>query len=385
MINIIGKYLLMAAVFGITAALSGLSAAAWGRLISAEDTVKFCLKQPVTVSEALEAAEQNQQIKEAFQQGKTETGQPLDFCIWGREEDVLLTNGNLSGQAQADAILLCGNPELVFGDSRLPAPEDTEGCLTDEKTAWELFGSLDVVGKEITCQEKTYTIRKVIAGQEPFIAFQVNHLSEKGQKKSFQDSKTDVTAGSTEGKRGQEELLDRMEVSLPEHVSAGDLPSICMSQLGISPEILDLELLRGIGGACLLLAPVTVSIFFARYLWRQYRAENSLPEKAAAAGCCLLLGVLLVFFLKNQVHIPDAYIPSRWSEFSFWSNLWKEKTDGIKLLVQMPKSEPDIQWMKDFARTAVLGLLAEVSVVISGTFYFAGKGRGQQKETQKKT
>lgn len=65
--NKIRTYLLMTAVSGITGVLLYLSALGQGSLLSAGDSVKFYLKQPVTVAEALAAAEQNQQIKEEVQ------------------------------------------------------------------------------------------------------------------------------------------------------------------------------------------------------------------------------------------------------------------------------------------------------------------------------
>ncbi len=379
--NKIRTYLLMTAVSGITGVLLYLSALGQGGLLSAGDSVKFYLKQPVTVAEALAAAEQNQQIKEEVQQGKAEQGQPLDFCIWGRQEDVPVANENLSRQAKADVVFLCGNPELLFADSRIPAQEDTEGCLIDEKTAWELFGSTQVAGKEVTCQKKSYTIRKVIAGEEPFIAVQVSSQSGAGQKKAAQEAEMDVPAAPAGSSGEQENRMNRMEVRLPEDTSVEDLQLVCMSRYGFSPEVLDMELLAGMGGACLLLAPVTFCIFFGGYLYRLCRNQESVPGKAGAAGACLGLAVLLLAFLKHQVHIPDAYIPTRWSEFSFWSNLWKDKTEGIRLLMQIPKSGLDSRWMKGFAQAAACGLLAEGLVAACGIFF--GRKHISRADTQK--
>lgn len=356
----IGRYLIIAAFIGMGMVLLWMSAAAWGSMVLEKDNLRFCLEQPVTISEALAAARQNQDVKEKYQLGETETAKPLDFCIWGQKEDMVLSNEALSRRVQVHGIFLCGNPKLLFSDSRVPVLEDKNGCLIDEETAWELFGSSQVAGKEISCEGKTYIIRNVVTGREKIIAFQVD--GETGEKKSEETGQTEDLGGNFE----QEEKLDRITVQRPEDVSVNDLELIWNSQYGLDVQLLDLELLRGIGGACLLLAPVTVCVFFGVYLYQQYRKQEAFPGKAAAAGAGLLLAVLLLLFLKSQVRIPDEYIPTRWSEFSFWTDLWKQKTAGMKLLLQISKAEPDTEWMSSFMRTLLCGILAELFFAAGG-------------------
>lgn len=81
--------------------------------------------------------------------------------------------------------------------------------------------------------------------------------------------------------------------------------------------------------------------------------------KAAMLGACMLLAVISFLFLKSQVRIPEDYIPSRWSDFAFWSGLWREKLEALKFLVGMEKAGLDYGWAYGFLKAAGCGFLAE--------------------------
>ena len=78
------------------------------------------------------------------------------------------------------------------------------------------------------------------------------------------------------------------------------------------------------------------------------------------AGALILLAAVTFRFLKGQIRISEDYIPSRWSDFSFWSSLWQEKADAVKFLVGMEKTELDNRWAYGFLKAAGCGLLAEI-------------------------
>lgn len=352
-----------------------LSASAWGGLVWAKDKVQFYLEQPVSIREAQEVIKQDQ---------KTEEKALPEFCLWGQKKDVMLTNENLSRSTQANAVLLCGNPEVLFADCRVPVREDSQGCLVDEQTAWELFGSSQAVGKELSYEGQPYTIRKVISGKEKIIAFQVSDDSVSGE-------------GDQENeKQGNADALSRITVQKPEGTSIQELASLWEYQYGISVRILDMELLRGMSGVCVLLFPVTVCIFFWRYLygiadqiplilkkenpWRQIQQETRpgkrlqhkfvLPDgrlpKVLKGAASLLMVMVVLWLLGRWVRIPADYIPTRWSDFSFWTGLWKEKADGMKFLLEIPKADLDYEWVTGFFKSVGCGLWAEGLLVLSG-------------------
>lgn len=349
-----GKNIWKIAGIAVTAALAMilfyLSAAAWGGLVFTRNHVLFYLEQPLSFGEAKEVIEKNQKIKERSSQGETEEKVLPGFCIWGQKKDVSLTNKNLSRSTQANAVLFCGNPELLFEDCRVPVKEDKQGCLIDEQTAWELFGSSQAAGKELSYEGQSYIIRKVITSKEKVIAFQVSAASESGGEEQ--------ETGAQE--QTKDNILNRITMYKPQDSSIRELSSLWDYQYGICVRILDMELLRGISGFCVLLFPVTVCIFFWRYL---HGTVRKFPAKVIVS---LLMLIVLLCLLGSWVKLPADYIPTRWSDFSFWTGLWKEKTEGMKSLLGMPKADLDHKWITWFYQSVGCGLLAEAFLVMTG-------------------
>lgn len=386
-----------------------ISASAKGGLSWTKNYRMLYLEQPVTRKEAIAAMEQNEQEKEEYRQAEREKSDNsqlsndnrtsedsqlsndnqisengdskeevlLDFCIWGQKEEVTLTNENLSRTAQADVILFCGNPELVFTDGELIGFGEKEGCMIDVQTAWELFGSSNVTGKEIVCGGETYIIRKVIESSERIVAVSA-YQSDTADSNRMGQSDQEETQGFWD------DVLNRITVRKPEQLSLNETELKLSSRYNLGGKGLDMELLRGISGGVLLLFPIMLCMFFWRYLY--YLACESLGEGhrtqanswditvkkcsrilPEAVVSLLVLG-LLVLFLRKQIQIPGDYIPTRWSEFSFWTELWQTKKEALCFLLQMKKSSPDVTWMISFCKSLGYGMAANLFYIFLDLF-----------------
>ncbi|MCI9647080.1 MAG: hypothetical protein HFH40_09820 [Lachnospiraceae bacterium] len=369
-----GKYAKHLAAVGflvLAMVLLYLSAAAWGSL--ALGKVMFHLESPISISEGVEVMDRAEEDSEDAEEGR----QLLPaFCIWGQKEGIAVENKNLSRTSTADAILLCGEPGLVFEGCQLPIWGDGQGCIISEDTAWELFGSSQVVGKEVSCRGTSYVVRQVLPIQGNMIAFQLGQRSAAaGERQGDPSGSPSRQSGSSFGQGNQvysggssgqgsqvwaEEQLDRITLKSEEGISKRTLEGTLGMQYGLSVQLLDIELLGGISGACMLFAPVTICVFFAALICRQYKKQKTRPGKAWMAGALILLAAVTFLFLKGQIRISEDYIPSRWSDFSFWSSLWQEKADAVKFLVGMEKTELDNRWAYGFLKAAGCGLLAEI-------------------------
>ncbi len=353
-----GKYLITAGIAGMALCLFYLSAAAWGGMIWSKDQVMLYLEQPVSSMEAEDVSKKNQEFLQQIKRGKEVQVLP-EFCIWGQKEHVKLTNENLSRTILANAIFLCGSPELLFADCWVPVREDLQGCVLDEEAAFELFGSLEVVGKKVSFEGDTYIIRDIISGKGKIIAFQV------GARRTG-----NADTMSNNGQRqpsGQETecVLSRITMRKPEGQSTSELQAAWMNQFGLSATILDMELLRGIGGGCVLLVPVTICVFFWVSLFFQYRKQDKLPGNAVFVILGLCLAILICFLLERWIRIPEDYIPTQWSEFSFWTDLWDRKIKMLKLLLQIPKTSLDHGWISNFFQMLGCGFFAEFILIIA--------------------
>lgn len=368
--KIYAKYLIIAVAAVLGMILFYLSASAWGHFVFATDRSLLYLKQPLSVSEASEIEQKIEEDEKERALEENETEEMPKFCIWGQKEKETITNEDLSRSIQTDVVLFCGNPELLFEDCRVPARRDSQGCLIDEGTAWELFGSANVEGKEISYQGKSYTIRKVIPGKEKIFALQICSLVEHETAKDGLSPEGGMLKDRQPDETKEDIVLNRLTMQKPEEKTQQDMALMWENQYGLSVTVLDVELLKGIGGFCVLLVPVTSCICFLCYLFCQYRQQKRPVWKAVVAALGFTLAVSFFLLLKEQINIPDDYIPTRWSDFSFWTELWKQKQEAIRLLFQMPKTDLDIAWLESFGRTLGYGLLAEIFLLTSCIYGF---------------
>lgn len=368
------RYVAIIVAMGTGCFLFYWSAAFWGGLLQVKDQVQFYLEQPISGQKALEILEQGREETASSEQEESEL--LYEFCIWGEKDQVTLTNDNLSKSIQADTILFCGNIELLFEDCRVPVMGDARGCLVDEQTAWELFGDGQIAGKEISCEGTKYIIRKVIPGKEKIAVFFAGGTTER---MSDMDG-----AGQEERDQRGDNCLDRITILQSGEISLNDLKSAWISRYGVSVQLLDLQFLRGVSGFFVLLVPVTIFLLVLRSFYRQYKRQQEWLWKAVLATASLMLAVLVLFFLKAWVQIPYDYIPEKWSDFSFWTELWKEKQESMRYLIQMQKSILDLKWISSFFKCVVLGILAEVFLVIlaapvTNIFVWINYGRNNKK------
>ena len=117
-----------------------------------------------------------------------------------------------------------------------------------------------------------------------------------------------------------------------------DLKSALYSRYGVTATLLDVQLLRGISGFFVLLVPVIVCRIVLRKFYQHYQMQQEQIWKMATAAAALVLLVLAVLFIRQWVQIPYDYIPEKWSDFTFWTELWKEKTDSMEYLMKIEKS-----------------------------------------------
>lgn len=144
-----------------------------------------------------------------------------------------------------------------------------------------------------------------------------------------------------------------------------DLQSLLYSRYGVAAILLDLQLLRGISGFFVLLVPVMVCVFVLQNFYKSYQKQQEWIWKAVMAAAALVLLILALLFIRQWVQIPYDYIPEKWSDFTFWTELWKEKADGMEYLMKIQKSILDLEWMNSFFMSIIWGVLA-------GTFFVAG-------------
>ena len=78
----------------------------------------------------------------------------------------------------------------------------------------------------------------------------------------------------------------------------------------------------------------------------------------------------VISFLGLSFYIPDSFIPTRWSEFEFWSDTFKSYGNSVKYYFSMKTYAPDEVFRSYMIKTAVFGLLFWAAAIAIAVFGF---------------
>lgn len=248
--------------------------------------------------------------------------------FWMERENVQIRSELLGKQADVRLVCAAGNTELLFHGGSALAAGDTEGCLIDRDTARELFGYGESAGQRLCLDGETYEIRGVVEDAEGVLVIQAAEDADIG----FDT----VTVAA--GEKRQEEIKELLE-----------------GRYNIQGTLEEWNLLYGMAKFVLLLLPMAAAAAVLAGIRRNIREAAGRGEKIFWK-LCFWAGVLgSLCAAAMQINIPSDMVPSTWSDFSFWSNLWEEKRSAVSFLLEMKKRAPEICYMHAFYKSAGLG------------------------------
>ncbi len=317
----------------VRAMLTGiLAAACWGYALL---TASGLAAREYGVSVRLtEAAVTNKMLEqETDRMGK---GTPVCSAAWTRGSSCLAVGSALGETTKVRVV-------AVYGDVRRALPvwrvkgallveDDAGGCLIDEKTAWELFHSTDALGAGVSVEGKRYAVRGIVKTYEQTLI--VRNADAKYENLEY--SVSDPAAA----KQSVETVLYRMGVTEDRVILQGGL--LASAALGLS------WLPAWIG--CALAAAV-----FLRRGWRVRRNVRSGLLHALAG--VVLAGVCIIGFMKTA-YWPQSFLPTKWSDFSFWGELfdgWETQWKAVSLMTPLPG---DVVLFAALRRCAIMLLIS---------------------------
>lgn len=251
------------------------------------------------------------------------------ISAWNRLEEQIITNKELAITYKTQLIEVYGDIKQVYPmrltSGNLLTAKDYEGCMIDQSVAYKLFGTVDPVGNIITYKNKQYYIRGIIKSPEPVVFIQINDIKH---------------------------TYSNIELVYEDKENGQELANAFMSQnnLAGSYTVLDGSFYAGILDG-LYKAPAWFLGFYMlcqilRAIWKR----RTLPLQVFI----FLLGfvsvwMVLRWMLEFQIYIPESLIPTKWSDFSFWIEKYKEfrkQIDQIKYLTPTIKDINFIRYAK---------------------------------------
>lgn len=247
-----------------------------------------------------------------------EEDEPIAFCFWGETPSQMVTCRETGRSAQVAPVLLAGNPGLMGADCLAWQ----RGCLVDEETAQKLFQTTACGGQRLWYNGEEYPVLGTVDALRPTMLLMA------------------------EG----EDSLDRLVLAVPPEkgIMAGQG---FLYRWGLQGEILDFFPYWALIRNLLLLFPGAVLFQLSAFLGRKRRPLGIL----CAFGCLGLLGRGLV--------IPAGFLPTRWSDFSFWGKLWEtEKKNALEILFT-PMGNSQLQMLLNMVKSGVTAIAAGLTAL----------------------
>lgn len=194
-----------------------------------------------------------------------------------------------------------GQVQAVFGNTLLAGRYFTEGeetvCLLDERAAKELFGSDDVTGREAVLMGETRKVTGILQGDRGICV---------------------IPAGEDEAFRGITVRKQRTEQS-----SANALTAISSYAQGETERIVD-------GQFCYILALLRTAGILTALTIIPAVLLIKVKEKRLAGAAVLAAGLLILAVFAFEIPLGSDYLPTYWSDFDFFGDLWEEKAQQIE-------------------------------------------------------
>lgn len=233
--------------------------------------------------------------------------------FWG-ETSAQVQSGGRSSQAtqilfQGEAHLACP-AEYCYG--REPSTWEKGVCAVSKGLAWSLWGSECVVGLELTVDGTPYRVTGVFSGGEP-------QLLRPGQEHLTAVELSGMPAGE-DGYELAGSYAQAWGLDAPNEILWG--PGFAKLAQGLVWLPLTLAGLR-LACACL----------------RQVRRLSGFWRNVLGFGAAFLLALALPALLTQA---PPWLLPTRWSDFPFWSRLWESLLRRCRDLLALTPQSRDV-------------------------------------------
>lgn len=152
-----------------------IMAASYFSAVSCANRLKACERAAMILMESSPLTlEKVRQIQEQ------ETGQdiPESFTAWEQKNEISVENKDLQRSRTVSLIVICGRSDLLLRGTAWLDDTDRNGCLIDEKTAYELFGSTNISGQIVHIGEKAKVVRGILYDASDTILYEADDSSE---------------------------------------------------------------------------------------------------------------------------------------------------------------------------------------------------------------
>ena len=269
-------------------------------------------------------AKEAEQICEA----EAEQEYPAAICFFKEQPDTSLFCRETGEASVVNQIRIIGNAELLmYGSNALSFRKN--GCYLDTATVRVLFGTDKVAGQTARSGDQSWQVLGV------FDSLQKEMLCVAEEKM----------------------LLDRILLLSSDYGRGRDELEQLLLRNGLGGDVVDFTVVTALVQDLLLIVPLLLLARAAKWLIKD------LPGTGLRLAATVVFGLAGLWYLTGNLHIPPDLIPTRWSDFSFWSTTWMQQRQNFLLILKSAAGEAslDLLW---HAMCAVLENLLAVCLLL---------------------
>ncbi|MEI3194694.1 MAG: hypothetical protein V8S54_02075 [Lachnospiraceae bacterium] len=269
-------------------------------------------------------AKEAEQICEA----EAEQEYPAAICFFKEQPDTSLFCRETGEASVVNQIRIIGNAELLmYGSNALSFRKN--GCYLDTATVRVLFGTDKVAGQTVRSGDQSWQVLGV------FDSLQKEMLCVAEEKM----------------------LLDRILLLSSDYGRGRDELEQLLLRNGLGGDVVDFTVVTALVQDLLLIVPLLLLARAAKWLIKD------LPGTGLRLAATVVFDLAGLWYLIGNLHIPPDLIPTRWSDFSFWSTTWMQQRQNFLLILKSAAGEAslDLLW---HAMCAVLENLLAVCLLL---------------------
>lgn len=265
-------------------------------------------------------------------------GNTPSISAWNCLEEQTITNKELSLSYKVYLIEVYGDVKWVYPmeltAGNLINPNDYKGCIIDRETAYQLFGTVDPIGNCISYGNEYFYVRGIIRSPKPIFFRQIH------DKKHTYSNLELVYGGDVDGY----ELAKGF---------------IMQNNLTDSYIIIDGSFYGKVFNS-LYKVPGWFLCFYVLYqILRAIWKRRTIPLQVLILSLGFLtVWIVLKRLLDFRISIPQYLIPTKWSDFSFWTGRYKELHNQIDQIAYQTPVIKDILFVRCAKRCMVYILVS---------------------------
>jgi|GEM_PF-2271709 len=273
----------------------------------------------------------------------------VNYTLWGELQNQTVSYSELYRSTSVSAMVINGESRLLLKSAWNLLEQDKYGCLIDAQTAYKLFGDTNVVGQTIEYEKKEYVIRGIVQKLENVLIIQ-----------STSETK---------------EVMNYISIEIGNNQRTEEVINNFQRRHSISGNIMDFNVYNT--WATILVAILPIILFLSilvKFIKIIYNTSKKVPIHAVCYSFIALIFFVTMFgVLRIKIQYPQAFIPSKWSDFGFWSNLYTEQINKVLAVLKGKKSLPELNLIIPFLETLKYAVLSYILYFILNKYMIIKK------------